>query len=429
MNRVTLSALAAALLAYSPIITAQDLPMDDAAWSRAVNLMSFIDPEKDAIEGIWSMEKGELISDDAKAARIQIPYEPPAEYCFRITFTRLDGDSVMQILSKNGHSFIWAMGAYSNHKFGFSTVGGRGIADNPTIVNVESALENNRSYTSIVAARNNAVNAYLDGRLITQWKNSYGDLRITTDWALPSERCIGLATHRSRTRFTSIQVLEMRGTGRVLQRSRAAEVRFDPNNRKPNKPSQTTNVTQQKPATTPAMPSPPLPPPTTPAKPSMSTVQPALPAMRVAGVKQTTFEVSNISTSSQYAYINDSWIRNALCVEVALRVNEDIGKEPPTMKAYFFNKNREMVSEHKHPTGVSFGNRESTRSPDRFHPGRKYTVYFGISQSIQRAKEKWKHVIVVFGNREKATADIHPREDIAQFDFPEKELVMKGRGR
>lgn len=151
--------------------------------------------------------------------------------------------------------------------------------------------------------------------------------------------------------------------------------------------------------------------------------------MRVAGVKQTTFEISNISSSFVDAYINNAWISNALCMEAALRVNEDIGKEPPMMKAYFYNRNRELVGEHRMPTSVSFGNRESFRFPEKFVPGKKYSVYFGVSQSIQRGKEKWKNVIVVFGNREKATADIHPKEDIAQFDFPEKELVMKGRGR
>lgn len=164
-----------------------------------------------------------------------------------------------------------------------------------------------------------------------------------------------------------------------------------------------------------------------PGRPQVTTVQP--PAMRAVGVKQTTFEVSNISSSSQYAYINNSWKQNTLCIQVALRVNEDIGRNPPNIKAYFFNKDRELVSEHKHPTSVSFGNRESTQSPERFHPGRKYTVYFGISESIQRGKDKWKHVIVVFGNNEKAAGDIHPKEDINPYDFPEKDLVLKGRGK
>jgi len=229
MNQVRLSAFAAVLLLVHSLTTiAQDLPTDSAAWSRAVNLLPLINPEKDAVEGIWRIENGELISDDTKAARIQIPYEPPAEYCFRITFTRLDGDAVAQILSNSRHSFMWTMGSHGNHKFGFSTVAGRGVGNNPTTVDVESALENNRSYTSIVVARNNGLKAYLDGKLITQWKTSYDDMRISIEWKLPSERCFGLATHRSRTRFQTIQVLEMRGKGRVLQRSESATIKPDP---------------------------------------------------------------------------------------------------------------------------------------------------------------------------------------------------------
>ena len=82
-----------------------------------------------------------------------------------------------------------------------------------------------------------------------------------------------------------------------------------------------------------------------------------------------------------------------------------------------------------HPTSVSFGNRESFQSPEIFKPGKKYTVYFGISEGIQRGKDKWKHVIVMFGDRENAVAEIYPKGDIAPFDFPEKDLVLKGKGK
>ena len=60
--------------------------------------------------------------------------------------------------------------------------------------------------------------------------------------------------------------------------------------------------------------------------------------MRAVGVKQTVFEVSNLLTSSQYAYVNNAWIHNVPCIEVVLRVNEDIGRNPPIIKAYFYNK-------------------------------------------------------------------------------------------
>ena len=173
----------------------------------------------------------------------------------------------------------------------------------------------------------------------------------------------------------------------------------------------------------------PVAPPPSPAKPQVATAQPSAPAMRAAGVKQTTFEISNLSTSSQYAYVNNAWLHNVPCVEVVLRVNEEIGTNPPNIKAYFFNKDRELVKELTRPTSVSFGNRESFQSPESFKPGKKYTVYFGISEGIQRGKNKWKYAIVLFGNRENATADIHPKEDIAPFDFPEKDLVLKGRGK
>ena len=183
--------------------------------------------------------------------------------------------------------------------------------------------------------------------------------------------------------------------------------------------------------TPPAAPSPPTPatPAPSPAKPMVTTAPVSPPALRVVGVKQTIFEICNLSTSAQFACINNAWTRNVSCIEAALRVNEDLGEKQLIMKAYFYNKDRQMVKELPHPTSVSLGGGESYQSPAIYKAGKKYTVYFGVTESVQRGKDKWKHAIVVFGDRNNVTADIHPKDDIAQFDFPEKDLVLRGRGK
>jgi len=86
MIRFSLSAFAAALLLVNlPTILAQTLPADDPAWSRAVNLMPLIDPEKDGFSGDWRIENGALVTSGTGSkgirnhALIEIPYQPPAE--------------------------------------------------------------------------------------------------------------------------------------------------------------------------------------------------------------------------------------------------------------------------------------------------------------------------------------------------------------
>ena len=67
--------------------------------SPVVNLMQFIDPQRDALHGIWRMEQNGLLSDDGQYARFRIPYQPPDEYDFRIVFTRVEGNNdVCQLL-------------------------------------------------------------------------------------------------------------------------------------------------------------------------------------------------------------------------------------------------------------------------------------------------------------------------------------------
>jgi hypothetical protein len=165
-----------------------------------------------------------------------------------------------------------------------------------------------------------------------------------------------------------------------------------------------------------------------PAKPPVAPTQPKPPEAAPPAAKQNTFEICSTSTSYQHAVVDSAWRRNALCVQAVVRLNESVGAKAPSLKAYFYNKNRQLVLEHKHPSLVQ-DHPDPPPAPERFLPGRKYMVFFGVNNSIERGKDKWKHAIIVFGNRDKAAAEIYPKEDIAQFDFPEKALVIKGRGK
>jgi len=145
--------------------------------------------------------------------------------------------------------------------------------------------------------------------------------------------------------------------------------------------------------------------------------------MAVASASADRYEIAGLSTTQQYAYFNNAWLNDVPCIQVTLKVNEDIGKRSPEIKAYFFNKDREMVKECGKPTHISQRRQESFQAPESYKPGKKYSVYFGIPESIRRGKEKWKYVLVVFGDREAVTAAIHPKEDIQQFEFKEKRML------
>lgn len=59
--------------------------------SGAIDLMPLVDVSKDAIKGTWELKDSRLISRPFKSANLELPYHPPEEYDFHVTFTRQSG--------------------------------------------------------------------------------------------------------------------------------------------------------------------------------------------------------------------------------------------------------------------------------------------------------------------------------------------------
>lgn len=208
MNRIAFLAVVAALSFASP------------AWSRTIDLMELIDTKTDAVAGEWRLEGKSLISDDTKEARIHIPYEPPEEYDFRINFARKQGEGeVVQFLAKAGRLFYWQVGAWDNTVMGFGEINGAKANRNPTTVLKKGCLKNDQRYVSVVSARRDGVKAYLDSKLISQWKTDYRDLGVAAPWTMRDNRLLGLGSRRSPMIFYRIELVEVAGKGRIVPRS------------------------------------------------------------------------------------------------------------------------------------------------------------------------------------------------------------------
>jgi hypothetical protein len=189
-----------------------------APWPGAVRLLPLIDPARDAVLGRWRMRDGALVcADNMQAARLQVPYEPPEEYDFHIVFTRTEGEqTVGQLFSQDEKPALWAMGHWCNSCFGFEMVKGRSANNNPLTVWTPHCLENNRVYASVLQVRKSGVRAFLDGRLMNEWKTDFSDASRQTLWKLPNERALGLISDRVVTVFHSVDVVEVTGKGKVL---------------------------------------------------------------------------------------------------------------------------------------------------------------------------------------------------------------------
>jgi hypothetical protein len=181
-----------------------------------INLLKMVDPGKDAVAGVWKLDEGKLVSPLGKSIRLEFPYQPPAEYDFRVVFSRLSGaNNVSQVLSRQGKGFIWIM-ELGQSRCGFGLCRGLWITDagNPSITPVASTQNDAGSHTSVLEVRKDRVRCFFDGKLVRDHKTDYSDLSMNPDWKLRSEQLLGVATWESVTEFQRVDVIEVTGKGK-----------------------------------------------------------------------------------------------------------------------------------------------------------------------------------------------------------------------
>jgi hypothetical protein len=183
----------------------------------AINLLKLVDLTKDVVSSSWKQKGDGVASDNGATARLEIPYEPPAEYDFKVTFIRNEGAAdVFLTLTKGGRSFNWVVGILNNSHAGFGLYRGQWFPDNTyagatTIPNI---LTNGRTYTTLVQVRKDGVKGYLDGKLIKELKDPYPDLVSHELQRMKSESILGVGSYLSATTFLKMELIEVTGKGK-----------------------------------------------------------------------------------------------------------------------------------------------------------------------------------------------------------------------
>ena len=183
-----------------------------------VNVFALIDPAKDAVKGSWKIDNGKVVSDNSDFSSLGIPYSPPEEYDFTVVFSRVSGNSdINLVLTKGGRGFVWVMGA-GGRRCGFGRVNDMWVSDeNPTIVDVPKPFEPGDTHTVTIEVRNSGLKVHLDGKMIRDWATDYGNLTITGAWKLRRDGTLGFASYKSPTAFLKAYVVEVTGSGKRLR--------------------------------------------------------------------------------------------------------------------------------------------------------------------------------------------------------------------
>jgi hypothetical protein len=188
-------------------------PLAKIPGTNMCDLIPLINPMKDSADGRkWTVVNNVLHCNEGNfVPRVEIPYIPPAEYDFIVTFAQpglRNGISLIMPNPTNGSSFFWYV-ARDGGEFGF--------AANPNKEKrVPGLIKPNTTYTTTVQVRRNSVRALLNGQELMTFNTDFRDL-IIDDWRrIRDPRLLAVACDDP-TVFQEVRVVEVNGTGKRMR--------------------------------------------------------------------------------------------------------------------------------------------------------------------------------------------------------------------
>ncbi len=171
-------------------------------WNDAVDLLAVADPKKNTVAGKWALENGKLVAGQAQYGRMELGYEPPEEYDFRVDFHRIDGKrDIVQINSVNSRQFSWKFSA--DDYCAIDTIEGKIHGNSPASLITPEFGRDTNTHTSVVCIRKDGIRAFVDGKLIAKWKTDFSDMGIDI-WKLKHAKVLGVGVHDSNVVYEKI---------------------------------------------------------------------------------------------------------------------------------------------------------------------------------------------------------------------------------
>jgi hypothetical protein len=177
-----------------------------------ISLIPLIDPTQDFLQGKWHIEDAALVCDAGSfVPRVQIPYLPPKEYDFLVTFhqPRLRNGISLVMPNPNGGSFFWYVGNYKGAGYGFF--------GNPKKEGRAAGLiRAGTTHTTKVEVRAGSVRGFVDDKEMMQFDTDFRDLTCDSWRQVKDTRLLAVACDDP-TVFEQVRVVEVTGRGTKLR--------------------------------------------------------------------------------------------------------------------------------------------------------------------------------------------------------------------
>jgi hypothetical protein len=180
-------------------------PKPDVQSDGSVNLLTMIDPQLDAIAGIWHRSDGPIEMFKENMAVLQIPYDVPDSYTLNLRVKRTSGTNTFGLGLKVGESrALIAMDAYDGIT-GFHRLNGKRANQNASTKKVR-LFEQDQVVDLVCQVTPNSVTLKADDKVIVDWKGKAKDLTVDEKWKTPEKPWLFLGANDSSFEISRIKL-------------------------------------------------------------------------------------------------------------------------------------------------------------------------------------------------------------------------------
>lgn len=173
----------------------------------AVDLLTLIDPQKNAIHGLWKSTDGKLVSPAIPLARIEIPYAPPEEYDLRLVVqkeNRPDAHSVDIGLVAGNSRVLVIIDGWSGTLSCLSLVDGKFLEEASY---KGKAIAGGAPSTIVCSVRKNRLAVTVDGKTILDWAADYRRVSLEEVWKTPNAKALFVGSYQTCYQFSKIEIV------------------------------------------------------------------------------------------------------------------------------------------------------------------------------------------------------------------------------
>jgi hypothetical protein len=190
-------------------LSARSSPAGDAipTVTAPVNLLANVNPQRDQVQGSWTMQGGNLISPQGQADTLVIPLEVPTRYTLTVVAERITGNDSLSIgLIVGGRQTMLALEGWGAKASGLNTIDGR-TADNNETTFHSPVFTAGAPTTIVCLVRESSVQVLCNGDSVVNWTGDPRQLDLDRRfWTrLPEDRLF-LGTWLTTFRITKLEL-------------------------------------------------------------------------------------------------------------------------------------------------------------------------------------------------------------------------------